>query len=155
MGIVKGLVLIFVIIGGGLFAYSFVDPEGFEELFPKPPPKVNFHEIPKLTESDVKKDRTTILSVTVRNNENKETVSNVVAKLSVIEGSHPEEHLEFKEITPLSDTITPGDVSDTKKIPIRAIKISGQETKFRMVVEILVDGIQTDKHEFDVKIIPN
>ena len=153
IGLVIGIVVVIAI--AFFVVYPMVDPEGFQQMFPEPPPDVNFYNGPILSNTDVKKGMSTILTVTARNNEGQNTVSNVVAKLSVIDGSNPEEHLQYKEITNLSEKITPGDVSDTKNISIRAIKVSGEYTKFRMMVEILVDGVRTDKHEFDVKIIPN
>lgn len=151
LGIGIVVVIIIVIFGG----YAIVDPVGFDKLFPEPPPNVAFFPIPTLSESDVKEGRTTILSVVARNNENQETVTNIVVKLSVIKGENSEEHLVFNEITKISDSLTAGDVSDTKDISIRAIKLSGEDTKFRMKLELIVNGISTKTHEFDIKIVPN
>ena len=154
MNTIVVIVIAVVIIGVLGYAYSQVDPEGFAKLFPEPPPKVIFLETPNPREHDIKVGTSTIISVVVRNMEIETTVENVFAKLSVVRGENWEEHLEFNELTKLSDKITPKDVSESKNISIKAIKLSGENTPFGMRIEILVDGVSTKQHDFDIKIIP-
>ena len=151
MGLGSGIVGLGIV---AIIVYFVLTPGAFDQLL-DPPPDVVFFPIPTLSETDVKEGRTTILSIIVRNNENTDTVTNIVAKLSVIEGGNPEEHLEFDKLTKLSNSLYPGDVSNSKNISIKAKKLSGEETKFRMQVELLVNQIPTKTHEFDIKIVPN
>lgn len=108
-----------------------------------------------LSEPEIKDGRTTILTIVARNNEDKDTVTDIVAKLSVIEGANANEHLRFTESTDLASTLLPGQVSETKHIQIQALKVSGTETRFKMKAELFVDNKKTDEYLFDIKIIPN
>ena len=154
MGILGlGIALVIIVIIG-LIAFSQLYPEDFAEMFPAPPPAVYFFNGPDLTDSTITVDTSEILTVIARNNEDIDTVYNVVVKLSVIKGENYEEHLKFNEITPLSDAITPGDVSPEKNISITGIKVSGKDTEFTMIAEILVDGVTTDDYEFDIVVVP-
>jgi len=144
-----GLVIVLVILGG-LIAVFTISGNTLLEF----PPNVKLYE-KNLSESEVKEGRTTILTVVARNDEDKDTVSNVLVKLSVIEGANSNEHLKFPESIDLTNTLTPGQVSETKHIQIQALKVSGTETKFKMKIELFANNKKTDEYPFDIKIIPN
>lgn len=154
MGILGLGIALAIIVVVGLFAFSQFYPEDFAEMFPPPPPAVYFFNGPDLSDSIITVGTSEILTVVARNNEDIDTVSNVVVKLSVIEGENYEEHLKFDEITTLSDAITPGDVSPEKNISITGLKVSGKQSEFTMIAEILVDGVTTDDYEFDIVVVP-
>lgn len=151
---IVAIIIVTAVIIGGLIAYSQIDPEGFAKLFPESLPDVAFLVTPNPRESDIKLGTTTFIPVEVRNMELNDTIENVYAKLSVIDGENWEEHLEFNESTKLADKITPGDLSERKNITIQAIKLSGANTPFEMRIEIMVDGVSVKKHDFDIKIVP-
>lgn len=139
VGIVIGLLVIIAVIGNSVL---------------KAPLDVKFFE-KSLTESQVKEGKTTILTLVARNNDDKKTVSNVSAKLTVVEGANANEDLKFVESTKLADMLSPGQPSESNHIQIQALKVSGTETKFKMKVELFVNDEKTDEYLFDITIVPN
>ena len=139
VGIAIGLLVIIAVIGNNILK-SPLDVKFFEK---------------SLSESQVKEGKTTVLTVVARNNEDKNTVSNVSAKLSVVDGANADESLKFVESTKLADILSPGQPSETNHIQIQALKVSGTETKFKMKVELFVNDVKTDEYLFDITIVPN
>ena len=148
MGTIITIVLIATVVLGGLYAIN--NPDDIFALFADKP-NVKFFETPSLTESAVKVNHATNLSVSARNLDDV-SFSNIETKLSVIKGGSWEEHLKFEPVTKLANDLSPGIVTDKILIPITATKLSGIETPFTLKAELFVDGVRTDSYTFNLKI---
>lgn len=142
------IIVVFALAMAALFVIT--NPDEISAFFDDKP-EVRFFETPSLSETKIPVNFSTILSVTARNYDS-EDVSNVEARLSVIEGGNWEEHLSFNSATKLASSLSPGETTEKINIHIKAKKLSGTETPFKLQLEIFVDGESTDKHVFDLKI---
>lgn len=142
------VVLVSVAVIAGLYFLS--NPDEINALFDDKP-DVKFFDEPKISETKIPVNFSTIISVTARNYHS-EGVSNVEARLSVINGENWQEHIEFVPVTELASSLSPGETTEKINIPIKAKKLSGIETPFTLQLEIYVDGESTDKYVFDLKI---